>query len=196
MLRSSMTESDETFTIRLSNSTGGATISGDRVQVAIRDNDPGDDEPSMPNSTPVISGTPAGTVEAGSAYDFQPIVSDADGDTLTFRILNRPVWASFNSETGRLWGTPSDAMAGTYGNIVLSVSDDVASVSLSPFVIVVSSADALPPAPPAQPPQSPQPTSTRSGGGHLGLLSLLLLGTAGLLRRPHRRSMEASTREN
>jgi len=77
-------------------------------------------------------------VTAGSAYSFQPTASDADGDTLTFSIANIPAWASFNTSTGRLSGTP--ATSGTYGNIVISVSDGTASASLPVFSIQVQSA--------------------------------------------------------
>ena len=177
----SIDESDETFDVTLWNPSAWTSLgSNATATVTIVD----DDDDSTPNRAPVISGAPTGTVVAGSAYEFQPTVSDADGDTLTFSMQNRPVWASFNAETGRLWGTPTDALAGTYGNIVLSVSDGVASASLAPFSIAVSSDTPVPP--------PPEPTSTRSGGGQLGFLSLLLLGTAGLLRKPLKPSREAT----
>lgn len=90
------------------------------------------------NEAPRISGTPASSAKAGVAYDFRPTASDADDDTLTFSIENRPSWATFNTGTGRLSGTPSAAHAGTYSNIVISVSDGHASASLPPFAITVS----------------------------------------------------------
>ncbi len=90
------------------------------------------------NQPPTISGTPATTATAGTAYSFTPSASDADGDTLTFSIANRPGWASFSSSTGRLSGTPS--AAGTYSNIVVSVSDGKATAALAAFTIKVASA--------------------------------------------------------
>jgi len=89
------------------------------------------------NNTPVISGTPSGSVVAGSAYSFQPSASDADGDTLSFSISNKPSWASFSATTGRLSGTPGSGSVGTYSNIVLTVSDGTASASLPAFSIRV-----------------------------------------------------------
>jgi len=89
------------------------------------------------NDAPVISGSPATGVDANSAYSFQPMASDVDGDGLTFSIQNRPSWASFNTSTGRLSGTPTDSDVLTYSNIAISVSDGVAAASLGTFSIQV-----------------------------------------------------------
>jgi hypothetical protein len=90
------------------------------------------------NTAPVISGTPDTSVVANSAYSFQPTATDADGDTLTFSITNKPSWASFSSSTGKLNGTP--ATSGSSSNIVISVSDGQASASLPAFSITVQAA--------------------------------------------------------
>jgi hypothetical protein len=79
-------------------------------------------------------------VVAGSAYSFQPSASDADGDTLSFSISNKPLWASFSTRSGRLRGTPGTGSVGSYGNIVITVSDGTASASLPAFRIQVVSA--------------------------------------------------------
>lgn len=97
------------------------------------------------NRAPTISGTPATSVQSGQSYSFQPSGSDADGDTLTYSITNRPSWASFNTSTGRLSGTPASTNVGTYSNIVIKVSDGRASASLAAFSIVVQSAPNNPP---------------------------------------------------
>jgi Putative Ig domain len=90
-----------------------------------------------PNRAPTISGTPSTSVNAGSAFAFRPTAADADGDTLTFAISNRPAWATFNAATGQLAGTPTATSAGTYSNIVISVSDGTASAALAAFSIAV-----------------------------------------------------------
>jgi hypothetical protein len=90
------------------------------------------------NSAPTISGSPALTVAAGTAYDFLPTGRDADGNSLTYSIQNRPAWANFDTTTGRLQGTPSASSAGTFAGIVISVSDGTASASLAAFSIVVT----------------------------------------------------------
>lgn len=79
-------------------------------------------------------------MNAGSAYAFRPTAADADGDTLTFAIANRPAWATFNAATGQLSGTPSSASTGTYANVVISVSDGKVSAALAPFAITVADA--------------------------------------------------------
>jgi len=91
------------------------------------------------NDAPVISGTPETIVRKNTAYYFAPTASDVDGDTLTFSIVNMPSWASFDTETGILSGTP---MAGeiTTG-IVITVSDGQASASLPAFDLAVNTID-------------------------------------------------------
>ncbi len=87
---------------------------------------------SVPNSRPTISGTPSTAVTVGQAYAFTPTVSDDDGDTLSFSIVNQPTWATFNTETGTLSGTPSTSE--TDNNIVISVTDNKSpKVSLATF---------------------------------------------------------------
>ena len=103
------------------------------------------------NQPPTISGTAATNVTSGQAYAFQPTASDPDGQTLTFSIAGKPSWATFNSATGLLSGTPAAANAGRYANIVISVSDGTASASLGAFSITVS-------APPNNPPSNTPPT--------------------------------------
>ena len=96
------------------------------------------------NSAPTISGVPIGSVSEDSDYVFQPGASDPDGDSLTFIISNRPTWASFNHNTGRLSGTPVNADVGTYSNISIVVSDGSASASIGPFSITVSNTNDAP----------------------------------------------------
>lgn len=93
---------------------------------------------------PTISGTPATSVTAGQTYSFTPTAFDADGDRLTFSIVNRPSWASFSSSTGRLAGTPDSNAVGEYIDIRIRVSDGQTRVRLAPFSIVVQQANHAP----------------------------------------------------
>jgi hypothetical protein len=95
---------------------------------------------SQPNQVPTISGTPPAVATAGTAYSFVPSASDPDGQVLAFGISNKPDWASFDITTGKLSGTPAGADAGTYSNIVISVSDGAASATLPAFSIAVKAA--------------------------------------------------------
>ncbi|MGH8211473.1 MAG: putative Ig domain-containing protein [Steroidobacteraceae bacterium] len=88
-------------------------------------------------STPTISGQPATSVTAGQAYSFTPTATKPNGGKLTFAIGGPPAWASFNTSTGQISGTPSASAVGTYSNIVISVSDGTTTASLAPFAITV-----------------------------------------------------------
>jgi hypothetical protein len=88
-------------------------------------------------AAPVISGTPATQITAGQLYSFVPSASDADGDSLSFSINNRPIWASFNTDTGRLYGTPDAGDVQSWSGIQIFVTDGVDSASLNSFSIAV-----------------------------------------------------------
>ena len=87
---------------------------------------------------PSISGTPPTSVKAGAPYSFQPTASGPAGMTLSFSVQNKPAWANFSIATGQLTGTPTSTQAGSYSNIVVSVSDGQASSALAPFTISVA----------------------------------------------------------
>jgi hypothetical protein len=89
------------------------------------------------NQAPKISGTPPATAREGLAYSFWPKASDADGDTLTFSISNRPSWTKFNVATGALTGTPGPGTVGNYANIRIRVTDGIATARLPIFSIEV-----------------------------------------------------------
>jgi hypothetical protein len=91
------------------------------------------------NRAPTISGTPATSVNVGAAYSFTPSASDPDSDTVAFGIANKPTWASFDTATGRLSGTPAATDVGTTANIVISVSDGKGgNATLPAFSIIVA----------------------------------------------------------
>jgi major membrane immunogen (membrane-anchored lipoprotein) len=90
------------------------------------------------NRAPAISGTPATSVVAGASYSFTPASSDPDGDMLAFSVTGKPAWATFSTATGAITGTPTAAQAGSYPNIVITVSDGKLSQVLSAFTITVT----------------------------------------------------------
>jgi hypothetical protein len=97
--------------------------------------------PTVPaaNAAPTISGSPATAATVGQAYSFTPRASDPEGARLTFTITGQPSWATFNGATGTLSGT---AVAGTFANISISVSDGTNVVALPAFSIAVSGGSA------------------------------------------------------
>ncbi|MCK0152934.1 putative Ig domain-containing protein [Alcanivorax sp. S6407] len=90
------------------------------------------------NEAPMITGSPATSVEGYSAYSFTPNATDPEGDAITFSITNKPVWASFDSATGTLSGEPDNSHTGTTSGIVISASDGSLSASLGAFNLTVS----------------------------------------------------------
>lgn len=95
-----------------------------------------DQEPTI-NMPPSITGMPATTTIIGSLYTFTPIANDENDDPLTFSITNKPTWATFNTKTGQLTGTPT--ATGTHSNITISVTDGkMGYLSLPSFSITVT----------------------------------------------------------
>jgi hypothetical protein len=92
------------------------------------------------NHSPTISASPSTQAAVGSAYVLAPTVADADGDTLAFTVQNRPSWATFNTATGQLTGTPSAQHVGTYSDVLISVSDGASTAALPAFTITVAAA--------------------------------------------------------
>jgi Putative Ig domain len=90
------------------------------------------------NSAPSISGSPATTVAAGTAYSYQPSSQDQDGDSLQYSIAGKPAWATFSVSTGLLTGVPTAEHAGSYENIVISVTDGKGTAALPAFGITVN----------------------------------------------------------
>jgi hypothetical protein len=114
------------ITISVTDGTASASLASFTIQVV-----------AATNRAPTISGTPSTSVNVLTPYSFQPSASDPDGNTLTFSIQNLPAWASFNRPTGLLSGTPTATDIGTFSNIIISVSDGTASVSLPAFSLSV-----------------------------------------------------------
>jgi hypothetical protein len=90
------------------------------------------------NQAPTISGDPPAAVMVGTEYSFTPVASDPDGDPLTFSIRNKPDWASFDSNTGKLSGVAAAGTEGLYGNIEIEVSDGAAKSALPAFSVEVT----------------------------------------------------------
>lgn len=107
---------------------------------------------------PMLSGTPSKVAYVGSSYSFRPTAIDGNGDNLTFRIRNKPAWATFDPATGALTGTPN--VVGVYPTIQIRATDGKFLAFLPVFTITVTNAPTSQ-APVAQAPvtQSP-PTSS------------------------------------
>ena len=92
------------------------------------------------NEAPTIGGTPPQMIKVGVNYSFTPSASDPDSDPLIFSIINKPDWANFDANTGRLYGIAPTGMEGTYNDVVISVSDGQAKTALPAFSVTVEAA--------------------------------------------------------
>jgi hypothetical protein len=91
------------------------------------------------NNAPQITGVPTVSIAAGTSFTFTPATYDAEGQVLSFSVVNKPSWAAFSISTGRLSGTPGDAHVRSYEGIVIRVSDGFATTDLPAFTLVVNS---------------------------------------------------------
>lgn len=90
------------------------------------------------NAAPTITGTPPAAALADAQYVFKPDAADPDGDVVTFRIRQKPGWATFSEATGELNGTPRASDVGMHEGIVISATDGAAETSLDAFSITVN----------------------------------------------------------
>lgn len=90
------------------------------------------------NQAPSIVARGDETVRVGQSFDSLSVASDADGDRLTFAAANLPPWASIDTHSGRITGTPSTQDVGVYESITISVTDTARHVATTrPFSITV-----------------------------------------------------------
>lgn len=99
--------------IRVSVSDGDLTASLHFSLIVIESNDE--------NSAPSITADVPPSIQVGQEFSFTPRVSDPDGDEVSLTVSNLPSWLSFQSNTNRLFGTPS--AEGQFDNITLTASD-------------------------------------------------------------------------
>ncbi len=90
------------------------------------------------STTPTISGQPVTSLNVGTPYVFLPNWSEAGESVLTFAIQNKPSWATFDTSTGELAGTPGISDIGNYDGILISASNGVTTAELPAFNITVT----------------------------------------------------------
>jgi hypothetical protein len=95
------------------------------------------------NDLPVITSTPATSVDEDVAYSYTLTATDVDaGATLTFSAPVLPAWMSFNTSTGVLSGTPTNDQVGTAASadfdVILRVTDNTSAYVEQPFTIKVN----------------------------------------------------------
>lgn len=115
-----------------------ATAAGSTTTAATNSNTTTPSGTTSSSQAPTITGVPATAIAVSQAYAFKPTAVDPNGDALTFRIQNKPAWATFSSADGRLQGTPTIADVGTHSGIVISVTDGTNTRALATFAINVT----------------------------------------------------------
>jgi len=98
------------------------------------------------NDAPQITGTPPTNIKEDEVYSFTPLATDVDvGDTLTYKIVSKPEWATFSMSTGTLTGTPDNDDVAVYSDIVVSVVDAANDIAqLDAFSIEVTNTNDAP----------------------------------------------------
>ena len=115
----------------------GACGGGDDTAAVADSSKPAAGGNSTQNRAPSIMGSPATAALIDASYSFRPSATDPDSGSLTFSIENAPRWASFNTTTGELSGTPSAQDVGTTSGIVISARNSHATASLRAFSLTV-----------------------------------------------------------
>ena len=91
-----------------------------------------------------LSGTPILSINENIEYIFSVSSENFTTKSLTYNIENLPEWASFDTSTGHLLGTPNFDQAGIYSAITISASDGVSTAMLPSFAIEVLNINRLP----------------------------------------------------
>ncbi|MDT3283016.1 putative Ig domain-containing protein, partial [Shewanella scandinavica] len=96
------------------------------------------------NDAPTISSTAITAATQDAAYSYTFAASDTDvGDVLTFSVVTKPSWLSFNVATGLLSGTPSNADVGAHP-VTLRVTDTDGLTAEQSFSITVTNVNDAP----------------------------------------------------
>jgi len=91
-----------------------------------------------------IGGDPNTSVIENEYYQFLPSIRNVVGNSLSFSISNKPSWATFNANNGKLSGTPGFGDNGIYSDILISVTDGENYTAIPPFSIDVKNINRTP----------------------------------------------------
>ncbi|MGI2219637.1 putative Ig domain-containing protein, partial [Shewanella baltica] len=96
------------------------------------------------NDAPTISSTAITAATQDAAYSYTFAAADTDvGDVLTFSAVTKPSWLSFNTTSGVLSGTPSNADVGSHV-VLLRVTDTDGLTADQSFSITVTNVNDAP----------------------------------------------------
>ncbi|MDY7007840.1 MAG: putative Ig domain-containing protein [Cyanobacteriota bacterium] len=87
--------------------------------------------------TPLIISVPLG-INQKTTYSFTPVLKNLKSKNLQFAIDQKPDWATFDANTGKLSGTPDENDVGKKYNLIITVSDKKETINLLPFSLTVN----------------------------------------------------------
>lgn len=91
---------------------------------------------SEANKSPEITSAPVTTVESESAYAYQVVAIDDDGDALTYGLVQAPAGMAIEADSGLVSWTPSNAQIGSHP-VEITVSDGNGGSASQSFTITV-----------------------------------------------------------
>ena len=95
------------------------------------------------NFIPVFTSTPLTQIDEDSSYSYTLTSSDEnEWNTLTYELIEKPQWLSFNVNTGVFSGIPLNENVGTY-NVSVKVTDEL-DESIQNFLITVNNTNDAP----------------------------------------------------
>ena len=77
------------------------------------------------------------SIDEGADYGFSAVATDADGEALTYTIINNPAWMVIDAATGAVSGNPEAEDIGVTEGVVIEVTDGVETASVEFDVEVV-----------------------------------------------------------
>jgi VCBS repeat-containing protein len=96
------------------------------------------------NNAPTVTSNQVTTVNEDVAYSYTFAANDVDaGDSLTYAATTKPDWLNFNTSTGVLSGTPTNAHVGNHA-VVLNATDAAGAVVTQSFTVTVANVNDAP----------------------------------------------------
>ncbi len=94
------------------------------------------------NRNPVITSIPVGSARSGSAWSYQVVANDPDGDELSYRLAESPAGMSM-AAGGLVSWTPADDLEGSFP-VVVEVTDNKSGMATQAFTLTLSMDNAAP----------------------------------------------------
>ncbi len=100
-------------------------------------NPPANNGLSCVNHPPKIVSTPVTTAQQGKAYDYPVLAQDADGDALTFTLVQAPAGMTIAAQTGLVTWTPGPSDAGAVP-VTVQVQDTKGATDAQSYTLAVT----------------------------------------------------------